>query len=50
METKGLFQIEITINVQNRSVDFICIPMLWVYGHCKIVNSFMAGTVLDVRI
>ena len=33
------------INVLVSSFDFIWLPMLWVYSHCKLVNSFTAVTV-----
>ena len=46
MEIKGIFQFKIIINVLDSSSCFTWIPMLWVYGHYKYVNSFSAGTVL----
>ena len=33
------------INVLVSSFDFIWLPMLWVYSHRKLVNSFTAVTV-----
>ena len=42
---KGFFQFEIILIVLVCSLWFIWIPMLWVYGHYKYVNSFSAGIV-----
>ena len=45
-----VFQHEIIINVLVSSFLLNSIPMLWLYGHYKYVNSFSAGMSLDVRI
>ena len=45
METKGFFQFAISINVLVSSFHFIRIPMLWVFGHHKCLNSFGVGTI-----
>ena len=37
------FQFEIIINVLVSSFCFIWIPVLWVYGHYKYLNSFREG-------
>ena len=39
----GFFQFEIIINVSVSSFWFIWIPMLWVYGHYKYVDSYSAA-------
>ena len=41
---KGFSRFEIIRNVSVSSFCFIWIPMLWVYGHYKLFNSFSAGT------
>ena len=38
----GFFQIEIILNVSVSPFCFIWIPMLWVYGHYNVFNSFSA--------
>ena len=43
MDTKGLFQFEIIIDVSVSCFRFFQIPMLWVYGHYKYVYSYSAG-------
>ena len=45
LRPKGCFQFEIVINVLVSSFRYIWIPVLWVYGHKKYLNSFSAGTV-----
>ena len=47
MENKGVFQIEIIINVLVSFLRFIWIPMLWVYDHYTYFYSDSAG--IDCR-
>ena len=46
LETKVFFQFEIIITVFS-SFRFIWIPMLCVYGHCKLLYSYNEG--IDFR-
>ena len=41
------FHFEIILDVSVRTFRFICIPILWVYGHYTYFNSFSAGTVFS---
>ena len=47
LENKGFFQCEIIINVLVSSLQFICIPMLWVHGLDNYFNSYSAGIVFS---
>ena len=42
METKGIFSLEIIINILVRTFWFIWIPMLWVSDRYKYVYSYSA--------
>ena len=42
-----IFRFEIIINILVSVFRFIWIPMLWVYGHYKYLNSYSVG--IDFR-
>ena len=42
------FQFEVIVNAFVSFCRFMCIPMLWVYGHYKYVNSYSA--VIDIKL
>ena len=44
METKVFLQFETIMMVLVRSFWFIWIPLSWVHGHYKYINSYSAGT------
>ena len=45
---KSTFEFEIIINVLVSSFRFICVPMIWVYGHYKFFNFSVRGSILNV--
>ena len=51
METGGYFlNLKNIMNVLISSFCFICIPILWAYGHYKYITFSVWGSTLDVRI